>query len=152
LNPVPKPGVATDFIAGYPSFLRGTVGNCKDFPDGQHESRGFPRTTVARSYFVYVIRLDPAVLDRRRFVEQNPRYRKGKPCVYVGSSVRPPDLRFDQHKEGYKGNRFVRKFGEELMPEVFERYNPLPTRGDALDIEEYLADRLRREGWGVWQG
>ena len=107
---------------------------------------------MPRTYFVYVIELEPAVLAVRAFRKRNPTYRDGKPCVYVGSSVQPPDQRFDQHKEGYRGNRFVRRFGARLRPDVFERYNPVPTRADALEIEEYLAGRLREEGWGVWQG
>ena len=110
------------------------------------------RSGLARLYFVYVIRLDPEVLNRKRFGKKNPAYRAGKPCAYVGSSVRPPDQRFDQHKEGYRGNRYVKEYGLELLPEVFERYNPIPSRAEALEIEEYLADRLRGEGWGVWQG
>ncbi|MBO6575997.1 MAG: GIY-YIG nuclease family protein [Rhodothermales bacterium] len=107
---------------------------------------------MKRPYYVYVIRLNPAVLDRSGFRKRNPRYRAGRPCAYVGSSVRPPDERFDQHKQGYKANRYAREFGECLLPDVFSRYNPVPSRKDALELEEYLAQRLREEGWGVWQG
>ena len=107
---------------------------------------------MPRQFFVYVIELDPAVLQRRRFRVRNPNYRTGRPCVYVGSSVQRPDLRFDQHKAGYKSNRYAHRFGLKLRPDLFERYNPIPSRADALDIEAYLAERLRGEGWGVWQG
>jgi hypothetical protein len=102
-------------------------------------------------YFVYVIELDAAVTRRRRFRGANPRMKAGLEPLYVGSSVQPPDLRFDQHKEGYRGNRFVREFGLRLRPDLFEQYNPIPSRGDALEIEEYLAERLRAKGHGVWQ-
>jgi len=31
-------------------------------------------------------------------------------------------------------------------------YNPAPSRLDAEELESYLADRLRSQGYGVWQG
>jgi predicted GIY-YIG superfamily endonuclease len=107
---------------------------------------------MPRQYFVYVIELDPEVRTKRRFREANPLMRNGLPCVYVGSSTRRPDERFDQHKQGYKANRYARKHGLRLLPDLFEPYNPIPTRADALELEEYLADRLRKKGYGVWQG
>lgn len=72
--------------------------------------------------------------------------------MYVGSSFKSPDERFDQHKEGYRSNRFAREFGSRLLPEVFEQYNPIPSRAEAEELEAYLAGRLRKKGWGVWQG
>jgi len=58
----------------------------------------------------------------------------------------------DQHKEGYKSNRYAKEFGLRLRPDLFEAYNPIPTRADALEIEVWLADRLRSKGFAVWQG
>jgi len=106
---------------------------------------------MPRRYHVYVIELDPAVTGRRRFREANPRMKPGREPFYVGSSVQTPDARFDQHKQGYKGNRYVREFGLRLRPDLFEQYNPIPSRADALELEEYLAARLRSKGHGVWQ-
>jgi len=105
-----------------------------------------------RLYFVYVIELDPAVRQINRFRQANPRLQPTMPCFYVGSSTRTPDERFDQHKQGYKSNRYARKFGLKLRPDLFEAYNPIPSRSDALELEEYLANRLRSRGHGVWQG
>ncbi|NNE69092.1 MAG: hypothetical protein HKN29_01880 [Rhodothermales bacterium] len=107
---------------------------------------------MPRAYHVYVIALNPRVLQRKAFRRRNPGHRPGLPCVYVGSSVRPPDERFDQHKHDYRANRFAREYGEHLMPEVFEQYNPIPSRAEAEELEEYLAERLRAKGWAVWQG
>jgi hypothetical protein len=107
---------------------------------------------LPRSFHVYVVELDLGVLERAAFRKRNPQYRPGKRCAYVGSSVRPPDVRFDQHKAGYKANRFAREFGVRVIPELVTRYNPIPSRKDAVEIEEYLAERLRSEGWGIWQG
>ncbi len=107
---------------------------------------------MPRRYHVYVIELDPAVRQISRFREANPGMKALTPCFYVGSSWRSPDERFDQHKQGYKANRYAKKYGLKLRPDIFEQYNPIPSRGDALEIEEYLAERLRKQGFGVWQG
>lgn len=106
---------------------------------------------MGRPYHVYVIELDAAVLERRRFRDANPRMRPSREPLYVGSSVRPPDERFDQHKAGYRANRYVREFGLRLRPDLYAQYNPIPSRADAYELEGYLAGRLRAKGHGVWQ-
>lgn len=107
---------------------------------------------MSKRYFVYVIELGKAVRQIKRFRDANPRMLPMKDCVYVGSSVREPDLRFEQHKRGYKSNRFAQFHGERLRPDLYEKYNPIPSRGEAEELEVYLADRLRSLGLGVWQG
>jgi hypothetical protein len=72
------------------------------------------------------------------------------PCVYVGQSSRKPDVRFEQHKEGYKSNRYAKKFGLKLRPDLYKKYNPIPTRKDAEAIEKMVAEQLRNQGFGVW--
>ena len=54
------------------------------------------------NYYVYVIELDPKVADFRKFRAKNPKYIKGNGCVYIGQSSKKPEIRFEQHKEGYK--------------------------------------------------
>ena len=103
-----------------------------------------------KSYYIYVIELDPAVADLRKFRAQNPKYIKGNGCVYVGQSSRKPNIRFEQHKEGYKSNKYAQQFGLKLRPDLFEKYNPIPTRKDAEEIEEMLGKELRKRGLGVW--
>ena len=105
---------------------------------------------MARSYNVYVIQLNVDVASTKKFSKANPRYRQGSPCVYVGSSAKSPELRFEQHKRGYRASRFAREYGEQLLPELYEQYNPIPSRDDAEELERYLADRLRARGYGVW--
>jgi predicted GIY-YIG superfamily endonuclease len=100
---------------------------------------------------VYVIRLDPKVLTSTAFRSRNPQYRDGKPCAYVGRTGRTPEERFKQHKEGYKANRFARRYGLYLMRRQFERKNPM-TYEDSMLAEVALAERLRAKGWAVWQG
>jgi hypothetical protein len=73
------------------------------------------------------------------------------PCVYVGMTGQSPDIRFDKHKAGLKANRYARKYGIRLMPELYECYNPMPYEA-ALDMEIELGIYLREKGYGVWQG
>ena len=102
------------------------------------------------SYYVYVIELDPAVADLQKFRSKNPKYIKGNGCVYVGQSSRKPEIRFEQHKEGYKSNKYAKRFGLKLRPDLFEKYNPIPTRKDAEAIEAMVGKNLRERGIGVW--
>jgi len=101
-------------------------------------------------YFVYVIELDPKVADLRKVRKKNPNYIKGNGCFYVGQSTRPPELRFEQHKEGYKSNKYAKYYGKKLRPDIYKKYNPIPTRDDALSLENYLAKKLREKGAAVW--
>ena len=103
-----------------------------------------------KQYFVYVIELDPAVAALRKFQAKNPKYISGNDCVYVGQSSRKPSLRFEQHKEGYKSNKYAKYYGIKLRPDLYEQYNPIPTRKDAEEIEEMLGKTLRSRGYGVW--
>ena len=101
-------------------------------------------------YYVYVIELDSEVANLKKVRVKNPRYIKGNGCFYVGQSTRPPELRFDQHKEGYKSNKYAKYYGKKLRPDIYEKYNPIPTRDDALSIEAYLGKKLRKKGATVW--
>lgn len=101
-------------------------------------------------YYLYVIELDKKTARSQKFKKQNPSIKMGSRCFYVGQSARAPLLRFKQHKEGYKSNTFARRFGLNLVPEYFEKYNPIPTRKDAEELEQYVAENLRNQGFGVW--
>jgi hypothetical protein len=101
-------------------------------------------------YYVYVIRLDDAVLKSRKFRRCNPDMIPSLPCFYVGQSCQPPEIRFWQHKKGYKGNRFAKEFGLGLCPRLYESFNPIGTRKEAEIIEAKLTESLRIKGHGVW--
>jgi len=101
-------------------------------------------------YYVYVIRLDKAVLKSRKFRRRNPDVKINLPCFYVGQSCHSPETRFWQHKKGYKSNRFVKEFGLGLCPRLYKRFNPIATRKKAEIIEEMLTESLRNKGYGVW--
>ena len=110
------------------------------------------QSTMARRkhYHVYVVELSNDVLLNTRFMRSNPDYQPGKPCVYVGMTGLDPDVRFDKHKAGIQANRYVLEFGQRLLPEIYELYNPL-TYDEARSLEVELAIDLREGGFGVWQ-
>ena len=102
------------------------------------------------SYYLYIIELDKEVGKSLKFRKQNPNFILGNRCFYVGQSAKAPMLRFKQHKKGYKSNNFVKRLGLNLVPELYEKYNPIPTRKDAEELEEYVAHKLRKAGYGIW--
>ncbi|MET3664958.1 hypothetical protein [Caulobacter sp. 1776] len=65
--------------------------------------------------------------------------------LYVGQTSRDPDLRFDQHKDGYKASGAVRRFGVRLLPDLTWHLNPL-RQWESLDLEEALAEAFRSAG------
>ena len=103
-----------------------------------------------QKFFLYVIELDSAVANKKKFRLKNPNYIKGNGCVYVGQSFRNPSIRFEQHKEGYKSNKYAKYYGLKLRPDLYEKYNPIPSRKNAEEIEEMLGKVLRKQGYGVW--
>lgn len=65
--------------------------------------------------------------------------------LYVGQTSLDPDLRFDQHKAGYKASSAARRFGVRLLPDLVGHLNPLTDR-ESIDLEAALADALRAAG------
>ncbi len=100
--------------------------------------RCFPcRRLPEEAYYVYVVELAE---------------RAGKRAIYVGQSALFPAERFSQHLTGYKAASVVRRFGKRLRPDLFERYNPIPTRADAEEMERRLSERLAASGYRVYGG
>ncbi|MFC5607203.1 hypothetical protein [Variovorax soli] len=100
---------------------------------------------------VYVALLDDRVWNHARFRRANPGWQLGRPFVYVGMTGLDPDVRFDKHKAGIQANTFVRDYGLRLLPELYERFNPMSYE-QARDMEVELGIALRARGYGVWQG
>ena len=114
-------------------------------------SRKRPAKRPARHHHnVYVVELDPVVLNIRRFLKANPERDITKPCVYVGMTGLTPEQRFAKHKAGIKANRFVQQFGLRLLPRLYAYANPMPYQA-AREMEVELAIALREEGYAVWQ-
>ena len=75
----------------------------------------------------------------------------GKAAYYVGMTGLDPAQRFENHKAGIKAARVVRKFGERLVPRLYEHLNPMPYE-KAKTMEAMLADSLRKRGFVVYGG
>jgi hypothetical protein len=71
--------------------------------------------------------------------------------LYVGQTSRDPDLRFDQHKSGYKASGPVRRFGVRLLPDLVEHLNPMRP-WEALELEAALAEGFLAAGIGWVEG
>ena len=75
----------------------------------------------------------------------------GKAGYYVGMTGLSPAQRFQNHKQGLKAARIVRRCGERLVPRLYEHLNPMPY-AKALQMEADLADSLRKRGYTVYGG
>lgn len=94
--------------------------------------RAATRGTRGASHSVYVVLL------------QDPR--RAEPFgLYVGQTSRDPDLRFDQHKAGYKASGAARRFGVRLLPDLVAHLNPMRA-WESLEMEAGLAEEFRRVG------
>ena len=100
---------------------------------------------------VYVVLLSKAALKDLSILGRNPARDPSKPAVYVGMTGLPVDHRFENHKNGYKSARLVRKHGVRLLPEMYEHLNPMPYE-HAVQMEKDLADDLRVQGYAVVGG
>jgi predicted GIY-YIG superfamily endonuclease len=94
--------------------------------------RASTRGARGAGHSVYVVLLE----DRRRACRWG---------LYVGETSRDPDLRFDQHKAGYKASRYVHRFGIQLIPGLVEHLNPM-RRWEAADLEAALAEAFSQAG------
>ena len=102
-------------------------------------------------YYVYVIDLDKSIYQKeKKFREANPQYKEDKPCVYVGQSFVEPKERFQQHKSGYKSNKYARKYGLCLKKNRIPHKNPHFTRKAVKKREEEVAKILKKRRWAVW--
>lgn len=103
----------------------------------------------AGMYAVYVVALEPSVINTRKFSLKNPVYRPGQPCYYVDVTDLAVDIRFDQHMHGIKSNAFVRLHGIALRPELTDELVSAPYEV-AVESASRIAGSLRAEGCGVW--
>ena len=78
------------------------------------------------------------------YVMHDPR-RNGRWGLYVGQTSQDPDLRFDQHKAGYKASGAARRFGVRLLPDFVAHLNPM-RRWEALELEAALAEAFVTAG------
>jgi hypothetical protein len=87
---------------------------------------------------VYVIELSGEAGRRR-----DPRI----PWVYVGSSARDPELRFAQHRRGYKSSGLVKRFAVGLRPDLYEDLGAFRGSRSAQEAEVARARELAACGF-----
>jgi hypothetical protein len=87
---------------------------------------------------VYVIELAPEAGRRR-----DPRI----PWVYVGSSARDPEIRFEQHRRGYKSSGLVKRFAVRLRPDLYDDIDPIRGSAKAREAELERARELAECGF-----
>ncbi len=87
---------------------------------------------------VYVIELDRGAGRRR-----DPRI----PWVYVGSSARDAEIRFAQHRRGYKSSGLVKRFALRLRPDLYDDLPAFRGSRTARDAELERAEELAACGF-----
>jgi predicted GIY-YIG superfamily endonuclease len=75
----------------------------------------------------------------------------GRAGYYVGMTGLSPQQRFENHKNGIKCARVVKRYGERLVPRLYEHLNPMSFE-KAKQMEGMLADSLRKRGFVVFGG
>jgi predicted GIY-YIG superfamily endonuclease len=75
----------------------------------------------------------------------------GKAGYYVGMTGLTPEQRLANHKAGIKASRYVKRFGERLVPKLYEHLRPM-SYTDALAMEKQLFDELKAKGYQVFGG
>src|SRR5436190_22212675 len=128
--------------------LRVVVGG---LPADIYGSGAAVRSYVEAHHNVYAVLLNPDVARHPKVLRQNPNRDPAKPCVYVGMTGLTVAERFTNHRNGYKSSWIVKKYGEGLMPELYEHLNPMPYDA-AVQMEKDLAEDLRNQGYTVTGG
>ena len=109
-------------------------------------------------YRIYVIELSKRVFSQHaKFIAANQQFNGVLQCLYVGMTSKTPKERFLQHKTGYRNKKgyklssnIVEKYGLYLRPSLYNHIDPIPSRTEALKMEETLALELRRQRYAVW--
>jgi len=107
----------------------------------ESSKRSKPRTSTTRSnlhHVVYVVYLRNPKGDR-------------KAGYYVGMTGLTPEERFANHKAGIKASSIVKRFGERLVPKLYEHLKPM-SYVDALAMEKQLFEELKGRGYQVFGG
>lgn len=95
---------------------------------------------IRNHYSVYVILLTDEV---------GPRKNKKYPCIYVGMTGLSVKRRFQNHKNGIKSSKWAKKYGNKLLPYLYEGLENL-SYYEALFEEKKLAEKLNTIGYTVY--
>jgi len=72
-------------------------------------------------------------------------------ALYVGETSLKPEKRFENHKAGYKASKWVKKYGVQLLPNLYSHLIPLQ-REEAERLEYEIAEALKKRGIPVYGG
>ena len=104
----------------------------------------------AQSHCVYVIGLDSAVWEKKRFAEANTDADPKKPLYYIGMTGLTPVERYARHKAGLQACPLVKNFGRGIVWDALAHLSRM-SYDEAVAMEMHFATELRQEGHGVWQ-
>ena len=105
---------------------------CKGFSAKTHKKRGVQN-------YIYIVLLK--AVDKK-----HPGY-----ALYVGRTSHKPEVRFQQHKDGYKASKYVIKYGLRLLPELFDHLNPM-SNAESIELEVSIAKALKKAGIPTYGG
>lgn len=122
---------------------------------------------------LYVMIVDPMIMEKKKFRKANPDYVEGMACFYVGRTEHVPRCRQSWHQGKERGawrcycgkaameNKFefkpkpaivVKRYTEGfLKADLFREWN-LVEPDEAEEREAELAAHLRKQGYGIWVG
>ena len=128
-----------------------------------------PDSELHGTTILYAVRLDYfgklSKKDQRRLIDANPRANKKAPVFYVGQTTLQAWQRYENHRNGHRASKWVRKYGQHLI-EV-DQWKPdfgvaLPKKtikaawelarrrdADPIEREKALTDLLRAQGYYV---
>lgn len=101
-------------------------------------------------FSVYAIRLGKAVLKNAKFARANPDHDPSKSCLYVGSTARTPEQRYEDHLTKKTGSKWVKEFHLGLSKRHTDQKPEYAKRREAEFAEFVRAMTLRKRGYAVW--
>jgi len=113
----------------------------------------------AKNNRVYAIQLNDEIKENQSFLQHNPNIDMNKPAFYIGQTSKNRDVRYREHKDGVRSNRFAKNFGIEPYEtadktyELAEQFNVLVDdlrHYQALYYELKLTLRLQENGYGAY--
>lgn len=101
-------------------------------------------------YFLYAIELDSSVQADHRHAQINDAGNSYCGYLYVGQSNYVPEECYSRYVSGAKSSEIVRKYGRGISPLAHNGGGPFATKAEAEMALASLIERLRTQGYAVW--
>lgn len=140
-----------DFITAGVSMERFILNGSKRF----HLLNKIPE----QNYRVYAFQLSESIKDEVSFLNHNPNMDKNKPAFYVGQTSKSREERHNEHINGIRANKFMKKFGIKSfetanktheLAELFKIPVDDLRHYQALYYESKLTKLLQENGYGAY--